>query len=312
MSARRAIIDMGTNTFHLLVAEGVGPHAKALAEYKQPVRLGQGGISAGALAADAQDRAIACLQSFVQQAAAAGVQPGQIEVFATSAVRSAHNAHAFVQCVAEEVGLQIQVIDGPQEAQYIFRGVCASGALAAHAGPCLVMDIGGGSVEFIIGQSDGAVAWLQSFEVGGQRLLDQYMQDDPIAPAQASALQAYVTQVLTPLADACAQFKPSLLVGASGTFDTLRALQYPNEGPKSDATKPWAPLSLADMLGATRHLERLSLAERRAIPGVSELRAHMIVVALLLLEATVKMTGITRLHQSSWALKEGVLFGGAA
>jgi exopolyphosphatase/guanosine-5'-triphosphate,3'-diphosphate pyrophosphatase len=233
--------------------------------------------------------------------------PQEIQAFATSAVRSAKNGEAFVADMYANLGLSIQVLDGKAEAEYIFKGVWASGAGQGLTEPLLVMDIGGGSVEFILGSVQGEVLWLQSFEVGGQRLVDAYMQQDPIAQSAAHQLKTDLRQILQPLAEACALYKPKVLAGASGTFDTLRHLEYGTVAPLSNPS--WKGLSIPHIYTQSAHLQKLNRAERLNMEGISELRADMIVVALLLLETALEVTGVQEIRQSSWALKEGVAVG---
>lgn len=304
---RLAVIDMGTNTFHLLVAEVEASAFRPIAEYKRAVRLGQGGISTGVLTEEAQTRALDCLRFFLEKAAEFQLSASDVQAFATSAVRSAGNGADFTRRVLAELGLRVSTIGGAEEAGYIFDGVRATGAFAEEKGPVLVMDIGGGSVEFILGKPNGQVLWLQSFEVGGQRLADTYMRQDPIAPADARRLVADMKKTLAPLAEACAEYRPEVLIGASGTFDTLRQLEYPDEDTSSPSL-PWKSLDTAFVHTQTVRLQQLDRVQRLAIPGISELRADMIVVALLLLQAALEVSGVARLCQSSWALKEGVAF----
>ena len=299
-----AIVDMGTNTFHLLVAANDAGVLKPIFERKQGVRLGKGGISEGTLTPDAMTRALVCLQGFVLDAAAHGVGLGQIFAFATSAVRSAANGHAFAAQIEAELGFGVKVLDGLAEADYIFAGVRASGAVQDVAAPVLVMDIGGGSVEFILGDRTGHIWWLQSFELGGQRLVDSYMVQDPIAPKDAARLRKDLRRHLAPLQKACQRYKPEVLVGASGTFDTLRQFENPNE--TQPHTLPWQELSPKLAAETTSKLQGMNLSERLAFAAISELRADMIVVALILLEVALELSGAARLRQTDWALKEGV------
>lgn len=298
---------MGTNTFHLLMADVENAAFRPVAEFKHAVRLGQGGISAGILTEEAQGRAIDCLRSFLEKTGDLGLSPADVHAFATSAVRSAKNGSDFTQRVFAELGLRVNIIGGVEEAGYIFDGVRATGSFAEETAPVLVMDIGGGSVEFILGKPNGQVLWLQSFEVGGQRLVDVYMKQDPIASTDAKRLIADMERTLSPLAEACTEYKPQLLIGASGTFDTLRQLEFPNEDTPT-AHSPWKMLTPDFVRAQTERLQKLDRAQRLAIPGISELRADMIVVALLLLQAALEVSGIQQLCQSSWALKEGVAF----
>ena len=303
---KKAIIDMGTNTFHLLLAEVSEGSFQLLEERKQAVRLGQGGISDGRLGEEAQMRAFACLHSFAFQSQIWGILPADILAYATSAVRSADNGQAFVDAVASQTGIQVQILDGPAEAGFIFDGVRASGACEGVE-TVLVMDIGGGSVEFILGKPDGEIHLLHSFELGAQRLLDGYVRHDPILPQEVSHLKKDLCHKLAPLQEACRLHPPTLLVGASGTFDTLRQLEHPSEDVTPVSGLPWMELSPAAVQTATLRMQQLDRAQRRAIRGISDLRADMIVVALILLEVALKMSGASHIRQCSYALKEGVV-----
>jgi exopolyphosphatase/guanosine-5'-triphosphate,3'-diphosphate pyrophosphatase len=301
-----AVIDMGTNTFHLLVAGWENGHLRTILEQKQGVRLGKDGISKAELAPEAIQRAIECLTIFLSQTKEHGIAPPLVHAFATSAVRSAKNGQEFVALIQNQLGLQVQILDGVQEAEYIFEGVQASGALEIETGEVLAMDIGGGSVEFILGDKAGQIKWLQSFELGGQRLVDTYMALDPIPDKEVKRLKSDLRAQLKPLKEACKRYKPSVLVGASGTFDTLRELEYPTE-PKP-YIQNWKDLSLAETLAISKLLRGMNRQERLAHAAISDLRADMIVVALILLEEALRASGAMKLRQCNWALKEGAAY----
>ena len=303
---KKAVIDMGTNTFHLLLAEVGNGRFQLLEERKHTVRLGQGGISDGKLSAEAEMRALACLHSFAFQAQLWGIAPSDIQAYATSAVRSAGNGNDFVRRIADQSGIQVQILDGPSEAGLIFDGVRASGACDG-VDTVLVMDIGGGSVEFILGRPDGEIHWLHSFELGAQRLLDGYVRHDPILPEEVAHLKEALYRHLAPMAEACQRHPPTLLVGASGTFDTLRQLEYPSDDVTPISGHPWMELSLDAVHASAIRMQRLDRAQRLAIRGISDPRADMIVVTLVLLEVALEMSSASRIRQCSYALKEGMV-----
>ncbi|MDX5437300.1 MAG: phosphatase, partial [Pontibacter sp.] len=178
MTNRLALIDMGTNTFHLLITE-VGENGKLhdFVRTKVPVRLGQGGISNGAIAPEAYERALKTLKDFRKQIDEHGVET--VHAMATSMVRNAANGDDFVKDIYKQTDIQVEVIDGAREAELIYYGVRSAGVLDEQT--ALIMDIGGGSVEFILCNAQ-EIFWKQSFEVGAQRLMDQFFTEDPIAP----------------------------------------------------------------------------------------------------------------------------------
>lgn len=303
MSIRKAaVIDMGTNTFHLLLVELNGVDFKTIYKEKIPVKLGQGGISQNLLAADAQKRAFHTLKHFKNLID--GEKIDQIFAFATSAVRNAENGMAFVAEVKETLGIQINVISGLEEAQLIYEGIKLSGSLNGQVN--LMMDIGGGSVEFIIGTYE-EVFWKQSFEIGGQRLLDLFHYHDPILPEEVEKLESYLAGKLTTLLEAIEIHKPSGLIGASGTFDTLTDIYY--ESMLQCKLTGQHAFTLPRVDFERIHLELLTKnrEERLVIPGMIAMRVDMIVVASSLIEFILRYVPVNFIYCSHFALKEGAI-----
>ena len=303
---KKAVIDLGTNTFHLLIAEHTPERGwHVLLEDRAAVLLGRGGISDGLLADEAQERGVATLIGFMNQIADCGLHVGQVEAIATSAVRSARNRESFLDKVMLRTGLRIRIIDGQQEARLISQGVQLSGALDV-ADCALIMDIGGGSVEFILHRA-GEVVWLQSFELGGQRLMDKFMRHDPMHIADANALDAYLEAALAPLWAACAIYNPKLLVGASGSFDTYREMWAQRHNRPHPEDETWGPLPVAFLQELRTSFMESDRMERLAMPGMAEMRVDMLVVATALVGLVLGQTGIKEARGSKFALKEGVL-----
>jgi exopolyphosphatase/guanosine-5'-triphosphate,3'-diphosphate pyrophosphatase len=143
---------------------------------------------------------------------------GEVKAIATSALRSTSNGPDFIEQVKQKTGIAIEVIDGDREAAYIYKGVKASGCLSNDN--TLIIDIGGGSVEFIICDQDH-ISWKQSFEIGAARLMDKFHHDDPITAEAISNLQAYLDHVLAPLFQATQNVSIQKLIGSSGAFETF-------------------------------------------------------------------------------------------
>ncbi len=300
-----AVIDMGTNTFHLLIAKPQGNQLKNLHKETLVMKIGRGGISHGLLTESAYQRTLQALQHFRAVIDQHQVMPEKVFATATSAIRSARNGAQLVQEVEAKTGIRIEVIAGDKEAEYIYYGVKA--ALELGNAPSLIMDIGGGSVEFIIG-NEATIFWKQSFEIGAQRLLDLFMPADPIPPQSVKQLDDYLEQKLTPLIEAVNQYEPPVLVGSSGTFDTLVAIHYARSGqvyPEEKVTEFTLPI--VGFLAIHQQLITLNRPERLAIPGMLEMRVDMIVVASCLLRFVIQRFAIPSIRVSSYALKEGVL-----
>lgn len=302
---KQAVIDLGTNTFHLLIVQKTGTTEQILFRESRPAKIGQAGINQGFITDEAIERALAVLTYFRQVLDQHGIAPEQVLATGTSAIRVARNQAAFIDRVRQATGLSIRVISGAQEAEYIYHGVRAAGALDDQT--ALVMDIGGGSVEFILG-NQSRIFWKQSFEIGGQRLREKFMTTDPISPGSIRRLHDYFQEQLLPLANAVHQYQPAVLAGSSGSFDTLVDMWFMDERghlPPSDQTTFALPLTefyrCYELLISRNHTDRM------ALPGMIELRVDMIVVAVCLIDYILKTHRIAHIRTSTYSLKEGIL-----
>ena len=302
---KQAIIDLGTNTFHLLIAETNGPAPHILFRESRPAKIGQAGINQGIITEEGIERALSVLTYFRQILDQHHIDPERVVAIGTSAIRVARNQQEFIDRVKQAAGLSIQVISGDQEAGYIYQGIRAAGAL--DEATALVVDIGGGSVEFILG-NQSRIFWKQSFEIGGQRLRERFMHTDPIDSSSIRRLHNYFQEQLLPLANAIHQYQPVVLVGSSGSFDTLVDMWYmhtQNRWPNAD--QPTFTLPIDDFYRAYALLVTKNHDERMQIPGMIELRVNMIVVAVCLIDYVLRTYGITQIRTSTYSLKEGVL-----
>ena len=294
---------MGTNTFHLLIAEVKEGNFRALLKEKVSVKIGQGGINKGLITEDAWQRAIDCLLHFREVIDKEGVE--KVFATATSAIRNAKNGKALTKEIFEKTAIPVRIISGDQEAELIYFGV--KKALDIGSETSLIMDIGGGSVEFIICNQD-TIFWKQSFEIGAQRLLDMFHYHDPIISEEVSNLNLLLNEKLRPLTQAVAEFKPSVLIGSSGTFDTLSDIYQMENGIERAPNATEFPLSFESYWPIHQEIIEKKKEERLQIPGMIEMRVDMIVVACCLIQFVLDKYQIKRLRVSAYALKEGVLF----
>lgn len=300
--AKAAIIDMGTNTFHLLLVEITKDGFRTLYKEKIPVKIGQQGISENTIHPDASKRAHHTLGHFRNLIDGEGIK--NIYAFATSAVRNAQNGSEFVEEIKKQHGINVNVIDGDQEAHLIYEGIRFSGSLNDENS--LMMDIGGGSVEFIIGNEEEAL-WKQSFEIGGQRLLDLFHYHDPILAEEVIKLTSYLKERLTPLIVALETYRPKRLVGASGTFDTLTDMYLASLHISKAKSQKVFHLPRNEFERLAQKLVTLNKKERLKIPGMIPMRVDMIVVASCLIEFILQYVDTPELVCSNYALKEGVI-----
>ncbi|WP_224995857.1 exopolyphosphatase [Cesiribacter sp. SM1] len=297
-----AVIDLGTNTFHLLIARIRGQKTELLHREKVAVKIGEGGINARIIIDEAQARAISALKHFSKIIEEHGIR--EVYATATSAIRNASNSKIITNKIFEETGIQVKVISGEEEAELIYFGVRRAMELGDEKS--LIMDIGGGSVEFIIADAQKAY-YRQSFEIGAQRLLDLFHHHDPMLPAEVENLEKYLHEKLGPLGKAVKRFRPTTLVGSSGSFDTLSEIYSLENGIERDLVATEFPLTLEACAAIHQELLVKDKAERLLIPGMIPLRVDMIVVASCLIQYVVKQFKLQNIRVSAYALKEGVL-----
>ncbi|MCU0355982.1 MAG: exopolyphosphatase [Cyclobacteriaceae bacterium] len=303
MKAPVGIIDLGTNTFHLLIAGYQHGTLKIQYRDKQGVRIGHGGISKRIITEEAQQRAIRTLLNFNEVMTQYGVE--QVYAYGTSAVRNAGNRNEFIDNIRLQTGIDITVLSGDEEAAMIFDGIRY--ALNLGHEQSLVVDIGGGSVEFIIGNGE-TVFWKRSFEIGGQRLMDMFQHHDPILPEEIYAMDLYFAEQLQELHDAVQVHQPVTLIGSSGSFDTLSDIYCLQHQLPQSEDDPETPLTIEGFYAIHHELLTKNHNERMQIPGMIELRVDMIVVASCLIRYLIDTFGFTRLRVSGYSLKEGALY----
>lgn len=300
-----AVMDLGTNTFHLMIAKIGNGGFKEIARDHEAVKLGEGGISKGFIQQSAFDRGVKTMERFSEQIKQHGVK--RVKAIATSALRSASNGLDFIEAVKQRTGISIDIIDGIKEATYIYQGVKASGALFADTS--LIMDIGGGSVEFII-CTNKEMLWKHSFEIGAARLIERFHNVDPISPLAISELHAYLDEVLKPLYDTANNSVISKLIGSAGAFETFAEVieleKQDNFDVKNVKTYDFV---VADLIRITDVLMASSNKERKAIKGIISLRIDMIVVASVLTRYVMDKLHIRNIGMCTYSLKEGVMAG---
>jgi exopolyphosphatase/guanosine-5'-triphosphate,3'-diphosphate pyrophosphatase len=302
MSSRRyAVIDCGTNTFNLLVAECEQEHLRMLCRQKRVVKLGSQGLSKGILSERGKTRALAAIKSYLQKAE--DFKAEKIIAVGTSALRDAIDGPAFLQKVKKETGLSISLIDGRREAELIYEGVKAGVELDDRR--VLVIDIGGGSTEFILCNRH-RIFWKMSYRLGAARLKEQFPFSDPAKKAELSALDTFLSHKLSTLFMACKRHPPAALIGSSGSFDSFAAMILSEKGEQRLRTSHYR-FSLSDYRRLHKKLINTTYLERLKIPGMLAMRADMIVQASALVTFVLRKTGLKNMQLSTYSLKEGLL-----
>lgn len=301
MEKKIAIIDMGTNTFHLLIAETDEKGYHITYRDRLAVKIGKGGINKGLITEEGIHRALLAMQSFRNTIDQQGIY--QVYAFGTSALRNAANCQEVVRRIKSVTGIDSNIISGDLEAEYIYMGVKAAMNIDETS---LIIDIGGGSVEFIIGNND-VVLWKRSIEIGAQRLLEQFQKNDPITRDEIQALDGYFEKTLVPLWEALDKYQPSILIGSSGTFDTLSDIFCLRHDIFKSPEEIETPLTLSGFYEIYEELIHKNREERMNIPGMIDMRVDMIVVACCLIRHILSVHAFNRIRVSTYALKEGVL-----
>jgi exopolyphosphatase/guanosine-5'-triphosphate,3'-diphosphate pyrophosphatase len=291
---RRAVIDLGTNTFNLLIADT--QTRQILFQTKIGVALGLGGINEKRLSSAAQERAFLALQKFKEHCAQYNVT--QINAIGTSALRDATNADELLNRVEQELQINIEVITGQKEAQLIYNGVRLT---HDFANPGLIMDIGGGSTEFICANQDGPQQ-MASFDIGVSRLLQLYDFQDPYSSEDIERVEAFLNQ-------RCAAFfsqtMPSNLIGASGSFETFYELVAREVfNTKGAAVR----IDASEFKFMLEHIICSTQAERNTNTHIIEIRKRMAPLAAIKTRWVIKAAKIKNIYISPYSLKEGVLF----
>ena len=304
---RIAAIDIGTNSFHLLVA-AVDPKLRTfriIQAEKATTRLGERDPETGELTEAAMQRGLETLRQFRDLAASHRVE--QIVTAATSAVREAPNGRDFLQTILDDLGMEVDLVSGPEEARLIYLGVLSGMPFGDR--PHLLLDIGGGSTELILADGRDARA-LTSTRVGAVRLQRDFVRDDPMPPQRRSFLQAFIQGSLEPAVDKVRRrIKPGetpVLVATSGTAMAIGSLAA------SEEERP--PRKLHGYRVTRQRLNKvvdrlitMTPAQRRELAPINDRRAEIIVPGALILQTTMKMLGVEEFVLSERALREGLI-----
>jgi len=304
---RAAVIDLGTNTFNLLIVEIADGHDyKILYNNKLPVKLGKSGIDKKEIRPDAITRGLNAIERHLE--VIAEYKADKTYAFATSAIRSARNGDQFVKMVKQRCGLDIEIIDGEREAELIYYGV--KQAVRLNNEKVLILDIGGGSNEFIIADKDN-IYWKKSYPLGVARLLSKFKPSDPISIEEIEFISNYLEERLSNLFEEFKKHKIDTLIGASGSFETIAAMiraDDPNFESETGIIPESINIDLTDFENLYQKLINSTLKERKQMKGLESMRLEMIVVATLVVKFILQKMKLRRLIQSNFALKEGVIY----
>lgn len=303
-----AAIDIGTNSIHMVIAR-IHPTLPAftiISREKDTVRLGDRDLKTKCLTPEAMQRALAALRRCQDLALSFNVK--QVVAVATSAIREAPNGQDFLRQIESELGLEVNLISGQEEARRIYLGVLS--CMDFQNQPHIIIDIGGGSTELILADSDKP-RFLSSTKIGAVRLTQDFVKSDPLSSHEFFYLQAYVRGMLErPIDELRAQLKPSecpRLVGTSGTIKTLATIDAIAKSGNEPNPLQGYKLSLFDLETLVQRLASLTYEERGKIPGMDAKRSEIIVAGAIVLWETMKMLGLDAIQICERSLREGVI-----
>ena len=299
-----AAIDLGTNSFHMVVAavDATGGGYEVIAREKEMVRLGSGSDEMKRLEPAAIDRGIAALLRLTRVAA---VHDADVYAVATSAVREAANASEFIDRARSEAGVEVEVIAGVEEARLIHLGVLQ--ALPVFDRRLVLIDIGGGSTEILVGQQGETLA-AGSLKLGAIRLTRRFFGSGALHPGAVDACRRHVRSRLAPMVHEVERHGFDVAVASSGTAETVAAVVNALRGAEPLRTWNGFTMTADEIAAAVDALVAADTVERRRqVPGVDANRADIILGGAIVLEQAVRSLGIEELVFSGNALREGVL-----
>jgi exopolyphosphatase/guanosine-5'-triphosphate,3'-diphosphate pyrophosphatase len=310
---RRAVIDVGTNSVKLLVADLDGREVRPISEDSKQTRLGSGFYETHRLQAEPIAKTAKAVMTFAEKARE--LKAESIRVIATSAARDAVNPQELISAIETAAKLKVEIISGEKEAEWAFHGVTTDPALARE--PLLLLDVGGGSTEFILGQGEHKY-FRESFPLGTVRLMETVPHSDPPRREELAECRDWLKTFLE--TEVLPKLKPRMnhgnkvysastglqLVGTGGTASILarmelKANDYDRE--RIEATR----LSLDRVRWHVRHLWSLPLAEREKIIGLPTKRADVILTGAAIYEAVMEQLGFAELRVSTRGLRFAAL-----
>jgi len=303
-----AAIDMGTNSIHMVVVRIIPelPAFMIIEREKDTVRLGDRDPDTHNLKPEVMQRAISTLHRCREVAKSLNAE--QIIAVATSAVREAPNGRDFLKQVEAETGLVVDLISGQEEARRIYLGVLSG--MEFNNQPHIIIDIGGGSTELILGDSHEPRS-LSSTKVGAVRLSAEFITTDPISNSEFYYLQAYIRVMLERAVDDLkANLKPGespRLVGTSGTIETLAMIHAREKYGMIPNPLNGYQFSLKDLREIVNRLRKMNNSERATIPGMSDRRSEIILAGALILQEAISLLGLESITICERSLREGVI-----
>lgn len=296
-----AVFDLGSNSFHLLVARLESDGFVELLKTKEFVRISEGGIDT--ISPHKYQLGLKTIEKFTQILKEYDVE--LVKAYGTACFREADNAGQFLNEIHRKYGISVEVIDGEREAELIYKGV--QQCVELNSRPRLIIDIGGGSTEFIIANSK-EIFWKQSFNIGASVLKNDFHHQEPISKVEYSTLIHFLEETLKPLWQQIQLYKPVSIVGCSGAFKSLVNLQRNHNAVFPVFENNSELVNISEFKVTHLTMLKSNLEERLAIEELEPQRAPLMTVATTLISTVLSHLPVSRsLLVSQFSMKEGML-----
>jgi exopolyphosphatase/guanosine-5'-triphosphate,3'-diphosphate pyrophosphatase len=300
---RIAALDLGTNSFHLL---GADAHAdgsfEALFKEKEMLRLGGWVASEGRIPDHVAYEAVETARRLCSLAVSAGCE--EVVMCATSALREAENGSDIVERIEAATGFEVRVISGRDEGRLTFAAIRASISLPAQ--PTVCFDLGGGSLEVMVGDRAGLL-WSTSVKLGVGRLSAEHVRNDPPTKGDRRRLRDHIRSVLEPVAETVADFDPELAVGSSGTFCDLARMVAATRSGAVPLSVNQSSVTRKELEAVEKEVFSMDSEGRRRLQGLESRRADLIPAGACLAVTVLELFDFDELTTSEWALREGMV-----
>jgi exopolyphosphatase/guanosine-5'-triphosphate,3'-diphosphate pyrophosphatase len=297
------VIDIGTNSVRLLIAKKDGEWQDIL-RTMEVTRLGEGVDRTRTIKEEAMERTLATLVQYKDLMARHGVQ--RTRIISTSAMRDAENAAEFIELIKRKLGLTIEVISGEEEGRLTFAGATGSGSFVSKDDIALVVDVGGGSTEYIYGK-EGQVFGAASIDIGSVRLTELFMKHDPPLEEELIEARGMVRRLTEPVFKEIAGVNPSIMIAVAGTATQLSAVYYEIE-PYDPERVHGSKMTSTELKGLITKLASLTVDERRKLVGMHPRRADVIVAGALILDETISELCFPEMVISEKDILDGLLY----
>lgn len=299
-----AIIDLGTNTFNILIADiRKGQPTDYLLKTKSAVMLGKEGLMTGNLTDKAFARSFAVLRDYSSLIRDYGCE--RVFAYGTSAIRSANNSAHLIEKVSRDLGIQITPISGEEETKYVFNAMLCAVPPQGDSNYIMV-DIGGGNNEVIIGRED-RMLWSASYELGSARLLEIFKPSDPITTGELASINHYLDEKMADFNEAIKQYPVSRIIGSAGAFDSFAEMIHQKKTQRPlPLNSKYSNFTADDFNGIYKTITTTTRDQRALILGLEPLRQDTIVMSSTFVKYLIDKSKVTTITQSSYALTEGV------